>query len=227
MSDNAPSKHIPVLQVELLDLLQPKKNENFIDATLGGGGIAKIILSRTSPKGIVIGIDRDHEAIKRAKRELSSYGDRLNLIEDNFQNIELIAKRSRLVINGIYFDLGISTDQLIDATRGISFRDHSAPLDMRMSPKKDDFTAAGLLNNAREADLTKIFTTYGEEPRSAAIAKAIVTSRKKEAIETVGDFLGIIQTVYPKKFYRRHPATKVWQAVRIAINDELEAKSIL
>ena len=211
------TKHVPVLLDALLDLLQPQPNKTYIDATLGGGGMAHAILKMTKPNGTIVGIEQDNKAIERVKKSA-----RLKILYGNFRSIDnLVGKDQKF--DGIYFDLGISTDQLDDDTRGISFQKSDAPLDMRMSVDKEHFTAAQLLNNAAEVDLVNVFSSYGQEPRSKTVARKIVSARKVKPFERVEDLLNVIQKVYPKNYYKKHPGTKVWQALRIAVNDELAA----
>lgn len=209
------TKHVPVLLDALIDLLQPKPNEHYIDATLGGAGMANRVLEEITPNGTVTGIEQDIAAIERINRT-----ERLLIVKGNFRDINKLVHKDK-AYSGIYFDLGISTDQLEDGTRGISFQDESAPLDMRMSTDKKNFTAAQLLNNANEIDLVNVFSKYGEEQRSKTFAKEIVKIRKTKPFETVKDLLEVVHMVYPNKYYKKHPGTKVWQALRIAVNDEL------
>ena len=211
------TKHVPVLLDALIDLLQPKTNEHYIDATLGGAGMATRVLEKIAPEGTVTGIEQDSSAIDRIKKN-----ERLLIVEGNFRDIEKLVSTEKSY-DGIYFDLGISTDQLEDDTRGISFLNENAPLDMRMSIDEKSFTAAQLLNNANEIDLVNVFSKYGEEKKSKTFAKEIVKARKIKPLETVKDLLEVVHVVYPRTYYKKHPGTKVWQALRIAVNDELAA----
>jgi 16S rRNA (cytosine1402-N4)-methyltransferase len=219
--DGKHTEHIPVLLKELLDLLQPKRNQHFVDATFGGGSMAKEILKQTSPYGKLIGIEQDRKAIKGAKVLNNEFSDRLIVREGNFKDIDILVQGTLSRIDGIYFDLGISTDQLNDQSRGISFQNPEARLDMRMAQHDDSFTAAQLLMNADEDDLAALLKNYGDEPRSKLFAKRIVATRKERPFETVADLLAIVKAIYPNTYYMRHPGTKVWQALRIAVNDEL------
>ncbi len=217
--------HIPVLEKELLNLLQPKENHHYIDATYGGGSMAKAVLSANGPTGKLIAFDLDASVIESAKNELSSYGDRVVLIHDNFRNVLKHTQELGLNFDGIYADLGISSDQLLNQTKGISFRFEEAPLDMRMGDS--DMTAADFVNAAKEEDLATIFREYGEEPKADKIAHEIVLMRTKKHFKTVGDLLEAVKRVYAKPGLRINPATKVWQALRIAVNDELESIRLL
>lgn len=215
------TKHVPVLLTELLDLLQPQPHQHYVDATLGGGSMAEAILNKTAPDGRVIGIEQDAGALSRSVKRLESFGSRFEGRHGNFKDIDILAHNSLPRIDGIYFDLGISSDQLADSARGISFQNPDAPLDMRMSQEDENFTAADLLMSASEDDLVAVFSRYGEEPKSKTIAREVVRYRKDKTFTTVQDLLNVIDAVYPRRFYRRHPGTKVFQSLRIAVNDEL------
>ena len=209
------TQHVPVLLEELLALLQPTANQHFIDATLGGAGMAHAFLDHTKPNGVVVGIEQDVAAIKNVKKH-----ERLHIVQGNFRNIlELTSEYDQ--IDGIYFDLGISSDQLL-RKGGISFQDPNAPLDMRMNTK-EGFTAADLLNSAAEKDIVNILSAYGEERKSKTVAREIIKARTVKPFATVEDLLNVVQVVYPKKYYKKHPGTQIWQALRIAVNDELDA----
>ena len=214
-------KHQPVLVKEVLQYLSPKANENFIDCTLGAGGHAKEILRLTAPAGKLLGIDLDPEAIKAAKENLKNFRNRLVLVNDNYKNLkEIIYDTGFNKINGILLDLGISSYELQDQTRGFSFK-VSAFLDMRFGNGKK--TAADVVNHYKEEELAKIFKEYGEERYSRHIAREIVLSRKKNKINTTDQLVSLIEKVYKNKPkpHKIHVATKVFQALRIEVNDEL------
>lgn len=215
-------EHIPVLLNEVIDFLDPQPNQNFIDCTLGGGGHAKEILLKTTPKGKLLGIDLDVEAINAARENLQEFKNRIILVNDNYQNLKQILYDTGFnKINGILLDLGLSSYQIQTKTRGFSFQGDSF-LDMRFGAT--DKTAADILNNYKESDLIQIFKEYGEERYSKQIAKEIVDLRKKEEISKTNQLVQIIEKVYqnkpkPKKI---HVATKVFQALRIEVNNELD-----
>ncbi|HDQ22835.1 MAG TPA: 16S rRNA (cytosine(1402)-N(4))-methyltransferase RsmH [Candidatus Uhrbacteria bacterium] len=214
-------KHQPVLVKEVLQYLSPKANENFIDCTFGAGGHAKEILRLTAPAGKLLGIDLDPEAIKAAKENLKNFRNRIVLVNDNYKNLkEIIYDTGFNKINGILLDLGISSYELQDQTRGFSFK-VSAFLDMRFGNGKK--TAADVVNHYKEEELAKIFKEYGEERYSRQIAREIVLSRKKNKINTTDQLVSLIEKVYKNKPkpHKIHVATKIFQALRIEVNDEL------
>ncbi|TVQ48678.1 MAG: 16S rRNA (cytosine(1402)-N(4))-methyltransferase RsmH [Gloeocapsa sp. DLM2.Bin57] len=205
--------HIPVLSTELITGLNITPNGHYLDATLGGGGHSKLILE-SFPTVTVTGIDRDVEAIAAVKSSLEQYiPERLELWQGNFANYQ-----PQQLFDGIIADLGVSSPQLDVASRGFSFR-HSAPLDMRMDSTQS-LTAATIINHWSEAELAKIFFEYGEERLSRRIAKKIVQSRP---LQTTTQLAEAISSCVPAKYRygRIHPATRVFQALRIAVNDEL------
>jgi len=214
--------HQPVLVKEVLQYLAPKPDEDFIDCTLGGGGHAQEILKLTGPKGKLLGIDLDPQSINAAKEKLQSFGDRAILINDNFKNLKKIIYDAGGFnhISGILFDLGISSYELEDQTRGFSFRG-SAFLDMRFGATEK--TAAYIINQYKEENLTRIFKDYGEERYAKQIAREIVTERKIQPIRTTEQLVKLIEKVYQHKpKLKIHPATKIFQALRIEVNHELE-----
>jgi 16S rRNA (cytosine1402-N4)-methyltransferase len=214
-------QHEPVLVKEVLEYLAPKPNENFIDCTLGGGGHANEILKMSSPDGKLLGIDLDPEAIKAAQENLQGFNQRIVLVNQNYNNLKQIIYVARFnQINGILLDLGLSSYELQDSRRGFSFKG-SAYLDMRFG--SDGKTAADIINNYKEAELIKIFKDYGEERHSSQIAREIVKERKTRKITQTDQLVFIIENVYKNKPKPKniHVATKVFQALRIEVNDEL------
>ena len=202
--------HQPVLQKEVLKYLDPKANENFIDCTINGGGHALAILERVKPKGKVLGIDSDKEIIGQLKPR-----DNLILICDNFVNLKKIVRELKFKPNGILFDLGMSSWHLDKSGKGFSFlRDE--PLDMRYS-EQTDLTAEKIVNEYSLEELEKIIKEYGEERFARKIAKKIVEKRKKKRIKTTLELTEAIKF----KQKRIHFATRTFQALRIAVNDEL------
>ncbi len=215
-------KHEPVMINEVLEYLKPQANENFIDCTLGGGGHAKEILQRTSPNGQLLGIDLDSQAIEAAKKNLKEFKSRMVLVSDNYKNLAKIIYDAGInKISGILLDLGLSSYELQDQSRGFSFKG-SAFLDMRFG--STDKTAADVINHYKEEELARIFKEYGEERHARLIAKEIITARKKNKITTTDQLVDLIERVYKNKPKPRkiNVATKVFQALRIEVNDELD-----
>lgn len=220
------SVHIPVLKKEVLKYLKPVANENFIDCTIDGGGYALNILEMTQPKGKLLGIDRDEEMIRylESKIQNSKFKDRLIPVCDNFVNLKKIIKKKKFGnISGILFDLGMSSWHLEKSGRGFSFlRDE--PLDMRYNPNTQEIRAADIVNQLRESEIEKILKEYGEERFAGRIAREIVKTRKVKRIITSSDLAEVIGRVVPKWYQHRrvHFATKTFQALRIAVNTELD-----
>lgn len=213
-------KHIPVLLKEAVELLNCKSSGIYIDCTVGAGGHAERILELTSPDGKVVGIDQDEEILKIAEGRLKRFGERVRLMHGNFSDIKGIMKDEKA--DGILFDLGVSSYQLEDKERGFSFMS-DAPLDMRMD-KKAETTAADIINSSSERELSDIIFKYGEERFAKRIASFIVREREKKAITTTLQLSNIITKAIPARFRPRdiHPATRTFQALRIAVNHELE-----
>ncbi len=211
--------HISVLLNEVLEYLDPQPNQNFIDATVGDGGHAKAILEKTAPNGILIAIDRDPDSIVRAKNNLKEFEKRVIFINDSFGNIlEIIEESGTRPIKGILLDLGMSTSQLENSGRGFSFQKDEI-LDMRCDAKIP-ITAEDILNNYSEIELFEIFKKLGEEPKSKIIARTIVNARKKKRIRTTKELVEIIKKVSRRRG-KLHPATLIFQALRIEVNQEL------
>ena len=220
------SFHIPVLTKEIISYLDLKKGGVYIDCTLGGGGHSKAILEKIYPQGLLIGIDQDIEAIETAKEELKSYIDNIKLVKGNFKNLEGILTDLKIkTVSGIIFDLGVSFHQLKEKERGFSFKEESH-LDMRMDLTQE-FNADTLINSYSEKDLAEIFEKYGEERFSKRIARLIITERKKKAIATTKQLSDLVIRSLPRTkkrhTWRIHPATRVFQAIRIEVNQELKA----
>ena len=218
--------HIPVLTKEILNYLNLKKGGVYIDCTLGGGGHSKAILEKIYPQGLLIGIDQDIEAIETAKEELKNYIDKIKLVKGNFKNLEGILSDLKIkTVSGIIFDLGVSFHQLKEKERGFSFKEDSH-LDMRMDLTQE-FNADILINSYSEKDLAEIFEKYGEERFSKRIARLIITERKKKAITTTKQLSDLVIRSLPRTkkrhTWRIHPATRVFQAIRIEVNQELKA----
>lgn len=214
--------HQSVLTKEVIEFLNPKSKDNFIDCTTGGGGHTLALLEKTGPKGKVLGLDLDKKALEATEKRVAEAGflDRLILVEDNFANLKKIVENYKFPpVRGIILDLGLSSAQLADEERGFSFKSHGR-LDMRFGRTK--LTAYEIVNNWSKDELAEIFANYGEEPQAKKIAELIVEKRKKSSFNSAYDLANLILKV--KHYSRRkkvHPATKVFQALRIAVNEEL------
>lgn len=222
--------HIPVLLNETVEYLNPKPDENFIDGTLGEAGHSKEILKRTSPAGKLLGIDQDREAVKIAGENLKEFGERILLVQDNFANLKnIFAEHGEKIgrVKGILLDLGFSSSQMEKSGRGFSFeRDEPLIMTLNWPIAPGQITAADIVNSYPEKELEKIFKEYGEERLARVIAQRIVLRRKAEKILRTSQLSEIAAGAY-KKFYgnktwRMHPATKIFMALRIAVNSELE-----
>lgn len=214
--------HIPVMSQEVLEYLGPAPGGTYVDGTLGGGGHTLEILKQSAPTGRVIGLDRDDDALNAAQEFLSDFTGRVTLVRENFRNIKrVLADLGIEAVDGVILDLGVSLHQLTSPERGFSFME-DAPLNMRMD-RRQELTAATIVNTFGERELARIFSRYGEERFSTRIARAIVKARAKRAIETTRELVEVIIGAVPKKFHggRIHPATRVFQALRIEVNDEL------
>lgn len=214
--------HKPVMLREVIDSLRCRSGYAYVDGTLGGGGHACGILKETDPDGVLVGIDVDEDALIESRKRLAVFGDRAVLVRDNFANIKRILTELHIEkVAGIILDLGVSSHQLEVASRGFSFT-ADAPLDMRMD-QSSRISAYDLVNTLSEEELTKIIREYGEERRARRVARAIIARRKISPVETTGDLAALIANVLPQKQkrVRIHPATKIFQAFRIAVNNEL------
>lgn len=221
--------HIPVLCDKIVDFLNPKPDGVYIDGTVGLGGHSATILEIAAPSGRVIGIDLDVEALTVAESRLHAFGERCSLINGNFAEMDvLLTRHSVHAVDGILLDLGVSSLQLDTPHRGFSFN-HTGPLDMRMNPgqglnsaEQTTLTAMQVVNNSPMAVLVDIFKRYGEERFAKRIANRVVQARQQEPITTTTQFAEIVKQAVPRKTFRIHPATRVFQALRIHVNAELE-----
>lgn len=210
--------HIPVMLSETIEALQVQHGGRYIDCTVGEGGHSAAILAASSPGGQLLGFDADPQAIKTAQVTLRDYDKSVLLVNENFNRLAEIASRHKFhPVHGILFDLGMSSLQLSQADRGFSFQE-DAPLDMRFSPDQD-LTAAQIVNDFPESDLAMLIWNYGEEPRSRKIAKYIVENRP---LKTTLDLARVITKAVNGERGRIHPATRTFQALRIAVNREIE-----
>ncbi len=215
-------EHAPVMPREAVDLLGCRPGGIYVDATLGLGGHSQIILERILPGGILIGLDRDEESLDKARTRLRGFGESVRFFHENFKNLPLVLNNLAIKpIDGILLDLGVSSYQLLSPGRGFSFQADS-PLDMRMD-RRQRWTAADLVNNLPEDELADIIYQYGEERLSRRIAAAIVAVRAQNPITQCAQLAEIVTRVFKvKSFPSIHPATKTFQALRIAVNQELE-----
>jgi len=213
-------EHLPVLVEEVLEFLQPHPDGIYVDGTLGGASHALKILERSAPTGRLIGIDRDKEAIEEARRRLKPYEGRTAIIHGNFSDLREILRELNIgEVDAILLDLGVSYQQLIDAKRGFSFQSEG-PLDMRMDQTGGE-PASKLVNALSQGELEGILRRYGEGRWARRITKAIVRHRQKNLIATTTQLRDIISSAVLKPPRHIHPATKAFQAIRIAVNDEL------
>ncbi len=213
--------HQPVLLREAIEAVQPKPHGRYVDGTLGGGGHAEAILEACSPDGELLGIDRDGDAIAAARRRLKPYGRRARLVRANFAELGAVtSKFGWLTVNGVLFDLGVSSHQLDSADRGFSYG-KEGPLDMRMD-RRQALTAARLLNEASEDEVRNILETFGQERRARIVVRAIVRARTRQKFVTTTDLAEIISRVGMGQRGYVDAAARIFQAIRIAVNNELD-----
>ena len=218
------NEHIPVLLKEAIDGLNIDPSGIYVDMTLGRGGHSSEILKRLNDKGLLICFDQDQEAIDYSSRFLEKFGKRFLVIKDNFRNLRFhLNKLNISKVNGVLFDLGVSSPQFDEDYRGFSYNKDSE-LDMRMN-QESKLTAKDIVNNYSESELVRVFKEYGEERYSYSIAKNIVKYRSEKPINSTFELVDIIKKSKPKKELSTigHPAKQVFQALRIEVNDELEA----
>ncbi len=222
--------HITVLKNEAVDGLQVKQDGIYVDCTMGGAGHSEAIASRLSASGMLIAIDQDDTAIANAQRKLAAYSGHVRIVKSNFRELDEVLKSLDIPcedgesqVDGVLFDLGVSSPQLDEAERGFSYN-QDAPLDMRMN-QEDGLTAGEIVNSWEEREIVKILFEYGEEKFARRIAKHIIDARKEQPIETTGELAEIIKNAIPAAARRSgpHPAKRSFQAIRIAVNDELGA----
>lgn len=213
--------HVPVLLNEVTEFLRPEKCKKIIDATVNGGGHAEEILKRFPKDGILIGIDQDESILARTARKFQE-DKRFKAIQGNFRDLRKLTKKYGARWDAILFDLGVSSLQLEESGRGFSFN-RDEPLDMRFD-EKNQLTAERIVNSWNEMELVEVFSKYGEERYARRIARGIVLARKRESIKTTARLVNIINASVPAVYHRNspiHPATRVFQSLRIAVNDEL------
>lgn len=209
--------HLPVLPEEVLSALAPFPGGRFLDGTLGGGGHAALVLRGIAPTGILYGIEQDPEALERAQQQLSQVGAPFEIRRGNFADV--LPTWELPPLDGILFDLGVSSHQLDTAARGFSFM-REGPLDMRMNPT-DGPSAADLVNTLDERALADAIARYGEERHARAIARAIVKRRETTPFRTTTDLAQLVERIVPRSKDGIHPATRTFQGLRIAVNEEL------
>lgn len=213
--------HTPVLLKEVVAQLRPQDGGLYVDGTIGGGGHAGEILRASGPQGRLIGLDWDEEAILQTRERLKEFGSRVQLVRANFMELERVLMSLGITtVDGMVFDLGVSSRQFDEPTRGFSFQ-REGPLDMRMS-RQLGVSARDIIGTASAEELARIFFVYGEERRSRAIAREIVRQRERGEIETTTQLARVVERVLGPKRGATHPATRVFQALRIAVNSELD-----
>ncbi|MFH1171791.1 MAG: 16S rRNA (cytosine(1402)-N(4))-methyltransferase RsmH, partial [bacterium] len=219
--------HVPVLEHEVLQLLNPSPESIVLDGTVGTGGHALALLHAMGSRGQLVGFDLDETALAIARQRLAPFGERVLLLKASYADASdvLGAHPTFQPLSSILLDLGFSTTELVESGRGFSYRHPDEPLDMRFDPSGERPTAASILATRDERELATIIAAYGEEPLAGRIAQRIVRQRKERRLERVHDLVEVILTVYGRRRYaersRQHPAARTFQALRIAVNDEL------
>ena len=221
-------RHIPVLLAECLEQLALEPNQTFVDATLGGAGHSLEVARQLAPEGVLIGIDQDDAAHAAAAKRLNEIPDdqrpHIELLHGNFGDMdELLLSAEIPGVDAFLFDLGVSSPQIDTLSRGFSFKEETAPLDMRMNPGKQTLTAAEVINSYNAQDLTRIIRMYSDEKWASRIASFIVKRREEKPFETSGDLVDAIKAAIPASARRAggHPAKRTFQAIRIEVNSEL------
>jgi len=218
----AAAEHVPVLTSECMRFLDPRPGGRFIDCTVDGGGHSTEILRRTAPDGGLLALDADPDAVQLARRSLSSFGERAHVVHINFRFVDAVAGEHGFTeVDAVLMDLGLSSLQLAARDRGFSFS-RDEPLDMRFDPTRGE-TAAGFLASASRDEIEETLRSFGEEPSARRIATAIVAAREQGGVRTTGDLASIVQQSIRHHRGTLHPATRTFQALRIAVNDELGA----
>ncbi len=214
--------HRPVMLAEVLELLRPRSGDTLLDGTVGGGGHMEALLDACGPDGHVIGVDRDADALAVAKHRLAPVAARCTFVHENFSRVgSVLAGLGLKVVDGILLDLGFSSLQVEDARRGFSFL-RAGPLDMRMN-QQDDRCAADVVNLATERELRRIFREFGGEPAARPLARTVVRMRDGRPLTTTTALVEAVELVIPRSSRGRiHPATRVFQALRIAVNEEVD-----
>lgn len=216
------TRHLPVMLSEVLALLRPRPGADFLDGTVGGGGHAAALLEANAPEGRLLGLDRDDEALAAAAQRLALFAGRFILVGENFSQAQAVLRRYGYEeVDGVLLDLGFSSLQVEDGERGFSFL-RLGPLDMRMD-QREDRCAADIVNRASEAELKQIFRDLGEERAAGPLARAVVRARAEAPITTTSALAQVIERVVRRSPHSHlHPATRAFQALRIAVNRELD-----
>jgi 16S rRNA (cytosine1402-N4)-methyltransferase len=212
--------HVSVLVREIVEVLRPAPGKRYLDGTVGGGGHSEKLLIESSPDGRVLGLDRDAEAIAAARQRMERFDQRFIARQASFANAgEILAELGWGRVDGVVLDLGVSSHQIDSPERGFSFR-AQVRLDMRMD-RRQTLDAEGVLSSSSAAELERIFHDYGEEPKARRIAQAIVAARKEKPIQTTTELVAVVERVKGRGRRDYHPATQIFQALRIAVNQEL------
>jgi 16S rRNA (cytosine1402-N4)-methyltransferase len=220
-------RHIPVMVKEVIHYLDCSSGKAYVDGTLGGGGHAQAILRAIAPDGFLIGIDRDPDAVACARESLREFRPNLQIFHDNFIHLpQILSRSSTKSVDGILIDLGLSLHQLERSGRGFSFM-RDEPLDMRMNPQEGQ-TAEEIVNELSEKELSDLMTCYGEERWARRIAKRIVQARRRERLRSTLQLAYVVKSAIPARYRPRriNPATRTFQALRIAVNEELDGLKI-
>ena len=218
-------KHVPVLLKETIEWLACKPGGTFVDCTLGLGGHARPVLERIQPDGRLIAIEADAETLEKTRRTLFAWRENVTFVHDNFRNLEEILNRADVSrVDGILLDLGFSAAQVGEASRGFSLY-KPGPLDMRFD-RRQSLTAAEIVNRYPEKEIVRILREYGEERSAAGIAAAILRRRKESEFSSTTELAQLVARVVPPSRKRIHPATKAFQALRIAVNREIESLTL-
>ena len=216
------TQHTPVLFAEAIESLLPMDGARYVDCTVGAGGHAAALLDAAGPRARLLGLDADPDDLAVALQSLAGFGERVRLVNANFRNLAEVADSEQfLPVDGVLFDLGMSSIQLEGSSRGFSFQ-RDAPLDMRFDPRQPT-TAADIVNGAGEAELRKMLYEYGNERNAPRVARAIVKRRGAKRIETTKELSDLVISVLGPRREGIHSATKTFQALRIAVNEELES----
>jgi 16S rRNA (cytosine1402-N4)-methyltransferase len=221
--ENPKPVHVPVLLQACLDALRPRPGGTYIDLTLGAGGHARAILKASEPDGILFGLDCDGEILELARAALKAFENRIFVKQGNFRDAAEIFAEHVGRADGVIMDLGLSSYQLDRPERGLSLR-HDGPLDLRLDGTQD-FTGKDLVNKGDREELLHAIGRLGEEPRAKAIVKALLEEREKRPLLLTSDIRRLVEKVYGRKGGRIHPATRVFQGLRMRVNDEIESLS--
>lgn len=208
--------HVPVLMREVLEALRPQSGQNYLDGTLGGGGHAEAVLEASSPSGFLYACDRDRAAVQAAGERLGRFAGRFEIRQCEYEKADWVPEGA---CAGALLDLGVSSHQLDTPGRGFSFL-NDGPLDMRMNPQ-EGATAADIINSWPEADLARLFWEFGDERAARRIARRIAEERQVRPMATTGQLAALVERVEPRRGRPSHPATRVFQALRIEVNDEI------